>query len=72
MRKSEEGNTLPHKRLHPPQVLRLLQYRHLIRHRRQIPHLLQRLIQHRRQVPYLLQRRHLIQHRRLHLHLLRL
>ena len=62
MQNSADGNTLPHKRLLLPQVL----HQHL--RPRQVLHLLQRrhLIRHRRQVPYPLLRRHRPQRLRLH------
>ena len=71
MRNSADGNTLPHKRLllpralhlhlHPPQVLHLLQRRHLIRHRRQVPYPLLRRHRPQRQCPHRLPRPHLPQ-----------
>ena len=62
MQNSADGNTLPHKRLRLPRVL----HQHL--RPRQVLHLLQRrhLIRHRRQVPYPLLRRHRPQRLRLH------
>lgn len=71
MQNSADGNTLPHKRqrlprvlhlhLRPRQVLHLLQRRHLIRHRRQVPYPLLRRHRPQRLRPHRLPRPHLPQ-----------